>query len=242
MGREILRLADVQGDPTMLVDGELVVGSSTAFLGDLHRGLEHLDRAIASFESHGDRSRRFSLGNNPGVTSLTTSALVLWLLGYPERALERANRAVAVSAELAHPFTRAYALFHTGFLHLWRREPELVRDRASGVLEVADEHDLEIWKALGKCLLGAANTGFGLPEEGLALIRQGLDLYQGLKTPPVFWPLLLSVRAGALARSGRPRDALDLIEEAIEIAGHGRLLIAEFCVLKGDLLLALPEE
>jgi predicted ATPase len=165
------------------------------------------------------------------------------MLGFPDRALERANRAVALATELEHPFTLAYALFHTGFLHLWRREPELMRDRAVGLLDVADEHDLQIWSALGTFLLGAAKTGLGRIEEGLTEIREGIGLYQGLRTPPVFWPLLLFVRAGACARSGRPAEGLGLIDEAIEIAGQGSglTLLPEFYLLKGDLLLVLPE-
>jgi len=243
VGQEILRLADVQDDPSMRVDGHLVLGSSLALQNDLHDGLEHLDSAIALFESQGQRSRRFRLGNNPGVASFTTSALTLWMLGFPDRALERANRAVALATELEHPFTLSYALFHTGFLHLWRREPELMRDRAVGVLDVADEHDLSIWRALGTCLLGAAKTGLGRSEEGLTEIRDGIAMYQGLRTPPVFWPLLLYVKAGACARSGRPAEGLGLIEEAIEIAdeGSGLTLIPEFYLLKGELLLALPD-
>ena len=74
VGREILRLADVQDDPSMRVDGHLVLGSSLALQHDLHGGLDHLDKAIASFESQGHRSRRFRLGNNPAVACLTTSA------------------------------------------------------------------------------------------------------------------------------------------------------------------------
>jgi tetratricopeptide (TPR) repeat protein len=243
VGREILRLADAQDDPSMRVDGHLVLGSSLALQHDLHRGLDHLDKAIASFESEGHRPRRFRLGNNPGVASFTTSALTLWMLGFPDRARERATRAVTLATELEHPFTLAYALFHTGFLHLWRREPELMRDRAVGLLDVADEHDLQIWRALGTCLLGAAKTGLGRSEEGLAEISDGIALYQGLRTPPVFWPLLLFVRAGACARSGRPAEGLGLIEEAIEIAdqGSGLTLLPEFYSLKGDLLLLLPE-
>jgi hypothetical protein len=80
---------------------------------------------------------------------------------------------------LEHPFTLAYALFHIGFLHLWRREPEPMRDRAVGVLDVADEHDLEIWRALGTCLLGAAKTGLGRSEEGLTEIREGFARVSG---------------------------------------------------------------
>ncbi|HEV8420591.1 MAG TPA: hypothetical protein VGR13_04480, partial [Actinomycetota bacterium] len=53
VGREILRLADVQDDPSMRVDGHLVLGSSIALQRDLRSGLEHLDKAIAGFESEG---------------------------------------------------------------------------------------------------------------------------------------------------------------------------------------------
>ena len=155
VGREILRLAEAQEDASMRVDGHLVLGSSLAMHYDLRGGLDHLDKAIACFEAQHKPVRRFGLGNNPGVAALTTSALTLWMLGYPDRALVRANRAVALATDLEHPFTLAYTLFHTGFLHLWRREPELARDRAVSALDIADEHDLRIWMALGSCLLAA---------------------------------------------------------------------------------------
>jgi predicted ATPase/class 3 adenylate cyclase len=239
VGREILLLAEAQDDPSMRVDGHLVLGSSIALQRDLHGGLEHLEKAMACFESTGFRSGRFRLGNHPGVASFTVSALVLWMLGFPDRAAERATRAVTLAVDLGHPFTLAYALFHSGFLHLWRRELETVQDRAMRVVQVAEEHDLQIWKALGRCLLGAANTGIGRPEDGLAQIRDGLDLYHGLKTPPVFWPLLLYVQAGAYLRSGRPAEGLGMIEDAIEIAGSELTVLPELYLLKGDLLLVV---
>ncbi|HET6752362.1 MAG TPA: adenylate/guanylate cyclase domain-containing protein [Jiangellaceae bacterium] len=241
VGREILRLAERQNDTGMLVDGHLLLGANLAFQ-NLHGGLEHLDRAIGYFRSEPYRSRRFQLGNNPGVACYTTSAFVLWLLGYPDRALHRADEAVALATQLEHPFTLAYALFHSGFLHLWRREHQRVRDRAVGVLQVVEDHDFQIWRAVGTCLLGAADAGIGRTEEGLAQIRRGMDLYQGLKTPPIFWPLLLSVQAGAHARAGEAAEGLTLIDEALEIAGRGSgmTLLPEFYLLKGDLLLLLP--
>lgn len=242
VGREILRLAERQDDHSMLVDGHLVLGYNLAFLNDLHGGLEHLDRGIACFESEPQRSRPFRLGHNPGVACFTTSAFILWMLGLPGRALERANAAVALAIGLEHPFTMAYALFHSGFLHLWRREPELVRDRAVGVLDVVEDHDFQIWRAVGTCLLGAAKTAMGHQDDGMAQIREGMDLYQGLKTPPVFWPLLLYVQSGACARAGRAAEGLALIDEALEIAGRGsgKTLLPEFYLLKGDLASAGP--
>ena len=179
-----------------------------------------------------------------------TSALTLWMLGFPDRAIARANRAIALATGLEHPFTLAYALFHTGFLHLWRREPELMQDRAVSVLDVADEHDLQIWRALGYCLLGAAKSGLGQSAEGLTEVREGISMYQRLKTPPAFWALVLFLYAEACARSGRAPEglgALDqatgLIDEAIKRAGEGSgtTLLPEFHLLKGNLLLMVDD-
>jgi hypothetical protein len=226
----------------MLVDGHLVLGTSLVFLHDLHAGLGHLDKAIECFSSHPHRTHPFRLGNNPGVACFTTSSFVLWLFGYPDRALQRADEAVTLATKLEHPFTLAYALFHSGFLHLWRREPERVRDRAVGLLHVVEDHDFPVWRALGTCLLGAANAGMGEHNQGLTQIRQGLDLYQGLTTPPIFWQLLLFLQAGAHARAGTAAEGLVLIDEALEIAGRGSgmTLFPEFYLLQGDLLLAHP--
>lgn len=240
IGREIQALADRQNDPSMRVDGNLLVGATLGFLGDLNAGNEQLDAAIASFEAHHYRSPRFRLGSDPRVPCLTTSAFFLWLLGYPDRSLERADRAVALALTLEHPSTRAYALFHSGLLHLWRQEPELVRSRALGMLEIADDHDLQIWNAIGTFLLGAASTGLGEVEEGLSGIREGMNLYQGMKTPPVFWPMLLGVRAGACAGAGLTDEGLAFIDQALGLAGeNSRMpLLPELFLVKGDLLAA----
>jgi predicted ATPase/class 3 adenylate cyclase len=239
IGRELLDLAEQQDDPGLEVEGHLIVGSSVAFRGDVPTGLEHLERAISLFDPHRHQPGPLRLGPNSGVSSYTTSAFLLWLLGSPDRAVERATRAVELAGQLNHPFTLAYTRFHVGLLDLWRREFELVQARGTGVLEVADEHDYPIWKALAFALQGAAITGLGRPEDGLARIDHGIALYQGLKTPPVFWPLLLSVKAGAFALSDRPGGGLDLIDQAVEITGERNLQYPEFALLKGDLLLAL---
>lgn len=130
----------------MLVDAHLLMGTNLAFLDDLHAGLEHLDKAIAYFRSEPYPAGRYRLGNNPGVACLTTSAFILWILGHPDRAPQRANEAIAVATELEHPPSLAYGLFHAGYLHLWRREAELVPDRAESLLRLVDDHDYPIWR------------------------------------------------------------------------------------------------
>jgi predicted ATPase/class 3 adenylate cyclase len=241
VGRELLALAEHEDDLGMQVEGHLVVGSNVAFLGDFAGGLDHLDRAIALFDPERHQPGPFRLGPSAGVVSQTASALLLWLLGDPGAAVDRAARAVELARRLNHPVTLAYTLFHVGFLDLWRRELELVEQRANEVVEVAAEHDYPIWSAVGMALQGVAMTGHGNAEEGLARMEQGIALYQGLTTPPIFWPLLLSVRAQGFALGGRPGDGLPLIDEAIEMTSGTEFLYPELIVLKGDLLVAVDD-
>ena len=238
---EILRLADAQNEASMRVDGQFLVGSYTGFMGQLGPGLAHLDQAIAAFESRGYRPRRLRFGIDARVSCLTTSGFFLWLLGYPDRAVERASRAIAIAADLEHPYSHAYALFHSGFLHLWRREPEVVEDRATRALEVVEASDLPVWRALGMCLLGAATSALGRSDEGLAMMAEGLDQYRGLRTPPVFWPMIRFMQGAAFADAGTPGPGFALIDEALELGGPDDVTGTLFHVVRGDLSLLGPD-
>ena len=239
VGRQLLDLAQQQDDAGLQVEGHLRVGMNLASLGDVGRGLEHLDRAIALFDPHQHVSARFRLGASPGVVPYTASAFLLWLTGYPDQAVERAKTGLDLATQLQHPYSEAYALFHVGFLYVWQQEWELVHERATDVLRIADEHDYKVWRALALVFLGVSMTGRGQHEEGLTASDEGLGLYRGLKTPPVFWPLLLSVRARTFAMAGRPAEGVEAIDPAIELMnGRVNILYPELPLLKGDLLMA----
>jgi adenylate cyclase len=201
--------------------------------------LEHLDQALALYDPERPRVRRLRFGTNPGVTLLTVSSLLLWMIGYPDAAQQRGAESLRMAQKLNHPYTRAYALFHNGLLNLWLRNPDTVLEHAQTVLDLADEHGFQIWNAIGTCLRGAALVATGSTEAGLSLVEQGVQEYRGLKTPPVFWPLLLSLCAGAYGAAMRPLDGLALMKEAIEFetAGSARGMVSEVLILQGDLLL-----
>jgi predicted ATPase len=237
IGRQILHLAERQQDTGMLVDGHLVVGLCISSVDGIPAGLEHLDEAIVRLRAEPAQSRPFRLGNNAGATCFTTSAFFLWMLGYPDKAVGRAEEAITLATQLEHPYTLAYVQFHCGYLRLWLRQPELVRKHALQVLHFVQQYDFPIWKALGTCLLGMADAQLGRPEEGLAQVTEGIALYQERKNPPVFWPQLLAINAGAHALAGRVAEGLVLIDDALELAATADTSnIPEFSLLKGDLL------
>jgi tetratricopeptide (TPR) repeat protein len=238
---EILRLADTTDDAGMRVTGYTYLGANTGFAGQLEPGLGYLDQAIATFESSDFVPRRLRLGLDPRVSCLTTSGFFLWFLGYPDRAAERAGRAISLATALDHPYSLAYAYYHAGFLHLWRREPDVVAERAEGSLRVAETSDLPLWRALATVLLGAATSAQGRPAQGISRMMDGLDQYQGLRTPPVFWPMIRWMQAAAHVDAGTAGPGFPLIDEALEIGGSDTVLAPLFHITRGDLLLVGPD-
>jgi len=243
-GKQILNLAEQLNDVNMRVDGHLVYGYSLVFSGNLKEGMEHLEKGIANYNPKVRRSQSFRFGNNPGVTSYTTSALCLWMLGFPDRALKLTDDAILLANKLNHPFSVAYALFHTGLLHLWRGDGEMVLQRSEEALEIARKHEFQIWNAVATCLHGAALAGTGQANNGLMEFKQGIEMYSELKTPPVFWPLLLSLQAGTYILAGKPKEGLTLMEESLEIIGRdsGSPILADLYRFKGDVLLMVSPE
>ncbi len=239
IGKQILSLAERLDDPAMSMEGHLVLGYNTAFAHSMKQGLEHLEIANAAYDPELLRASRFRVGNHPGVVGRIASGLILWMMGFPDQGIRRAREAVELATSINHPYSSAYALFHTSLLHLWRGELAAAEKCSQAVLDIAGEHDFLVWQSVAACIQGAAWAGMGRPEEGARRLERGIQMYRGLKTPPIFWPQLLSLQATILGQMGGAERGLNLLEEGIRTASHwsGKSMVPEFLRLKGDLLL-----
>ena len=244
-GEQIVELAEKLNDMDIKVEGFLLLGYSIAFTGDVYKGMEFLENGIAIYKPDLHGTHSFKFGNNPGITSHTTLALCSWMVGYLDRSIKLTEKALELADKLDHPSSKIYALFHTGLLHHYRREEDIALKHAETALEIAENHDLQIWKAVVICLRGAALAGKGQVEDGMAEFKLGLEMYTELKTPPIFWPMLLLLNAGVYMQANKPKEGLDIIEEAFKIIGQttGNPLLSELYRLKGDaLLMVSPDE
>jgi predicted ATPase/class 3 adenylate cyclase len=239
-GRQLLELGEREGDPSIMIEGHYVFGAATAFSGDLDTGLPHLDTAIELHDPRVHGSARFRLGPNTGVVARVASGFLIWQGGALEMAVAQITGALEIAREIEHPYSIAYALYHNGFLALSRGRFEECLRFADELAEVANENDYVLWRTLATVLEGVSRTALGELEEGLALAEAGIDLYQGLTTPPIFWPLILGLRALVHGMAGQPQRAIELIDEAIELGGNQDVAV-EFSVYKGDFLMMIPE-
>ncbi len=239
VGRELLEIAERQDDPVLQVDANLVVGAGLAFTRHPDEGLQLLNKAVELFDPEAERSERFHLGPNPGVVALTTSAIILWVLGFPERAMERVARAEDASALLAHPATRCYALHHASLAYAQSGRVDLLAERAAEQLRLANTNEYPVWRALALVWQAVAEIGAGNVDEGIARLGRGMVLYQGETTPPVFWPTLLTIQASANAMAGRSAEGLELVDEALTFYRMDDPGWLDATILRADLLVGL---
>jgi len=227
-----LALAERQADPEIRVVGHLMLGTGLSFAGRIPDGLPELEAGVRFFEEHDYDASRFSLGPDPRVSTWTALSLLQWWQGRLDTSTQRSDAALAMARRLDHPSTTGYALYHAALLRLWRNEPAEARELAVRVIEVADEYELHIWKAVGTVIVGASAVALGTGDEGLRWVSEGLERYRGLRTPPIFWPFLLLVRAEACARAGRDTEGLASADEALALAPF----LPDLHVVRGDLL------
>jgi predicted ATPase len=139
---------------------------------------------------------------------------------------------------LDHPFTLAFALSVTAVDPLLRRDDPIYRDRISELIRLATEKGFAFYLARMMSDKGFDEVCAGRSEEGLAQMRQGLDVLQAMGTD-FHRPHFLAFLSEALARAGKPDEGLGVLSEALAFAERTgeRYLEAELHRLNGELLL-----
>jgi predicted ATPase/class 3 adenylate cyclase len=236
--RQIIEIAETENNDSMAIEGHLLYGAS--ILNRPSLALEHLDKAISLYDPANVGGSRFRLGSSPGVVARVAAGITRWRMGELDRGVELADDSVRIARDLDHPFSLSYALYHTGYLHTLRGRFDLSLECARELQRVAHDNDYQIWEALSTVIKGVSLAGSGEEGQGLELTETGVELYQGLTAPPVFWPLILSLRSFAHLRAGKLDRALPLIDEAIGMMGE-ELFFPEFLTQSGDILRSEPD-
>jgi len=231
---EALHVAERLGDAARLVGGHMALGVTLFVQGKLEPALAHFRRGFEIF----DPNMQFPNwpGSHPGVQCQFWSALISWMLGYPDRSLDELRAAVGSAETLGHPFTLAQTLCYVAFVHIFRHEPSAAADYAERALRICEERRIQNYHGLALGAHGWALGAAGESEKGLAQIGQGVNGY-GLGASQ-HW--LLTLQADAQLAIGKPEAALASVAvglKAVEKAG-GAPLEAELHRLGGEALLA----
>jgi predicted ATPase/class 3 adenylate cyclase len=239
LGERLINLAQSIHDLDLLLAAHNGLGTALPFRGELRAARAHLEQSLALYDPHKHHTRAFFYGTNLQADSLAHLAHVLWLLGYPEQALQRGYEALTVAhaQEPVHAFTLAHVANLIAVVHHLRREEGLAQERAETARRFASEHGFAAELGRGTILWGWALVLQG-QAEGLGWMRQGLAAYQATGAE-VWRPYYLALLAEAYGRGGQRAEGVRLLTEAPVVADNrgAHWWAAELYRLRGELLL-----
>jgi predicted ATPase len=238
LGEELLGLSQRQHDPTRLPIAHQALGHTLFYLGALASARKHLEQGITLVDPSQHHALAVCYGIAPGVMCLTHAAYALWMLGYPGQALKRSQEACALTQELGHPQSLAYALSTAAMLHVYRREADAAHEQADTLVTLATEQGFALWVAVGTALKGWTGVTQGHGEEGLEQMREGST--DALATGAALLRVtFLTVLADAYGKMGQIDEGLCVLTEALAAVEEGgqRPHEAELYRLQGELLL-----
>jgi class 3 adenylate cyclase/predicted ATPase len=245
LARQCFTLADRLQHPALLQEANLMLGSTLFYLGELAPARMHLEQAIALYDPQQSRSLAYSAGTHPGVTSLSFLSWTLWMLGYPNQALTRSHEALALAQELSHAYSLGFALHFASWLHIWRREVQLVREKSDAVIALASEKGFARWLGGGMVRRGWALAEQGRAQEGMAELHHGLTTWQAMGGE-LGLPSILAQLAETYNKGGRAEEGLLMVAKAMSLVNKNeeRYYEAGLSRLKGELLLQriIPDE
>jgi predicted ATPase len=242
VGEQCLALAQRAEEPALLLEAHRALGVPLFYLGELARSRFHLEQGTALYDFQQYRSHVFRYGLDPGVNCLLV-AWPLWLLGYPDQALERSREALTLAQELSHPYSLAYALQSAMRLHRFRCEVQAAREQAEALVTLSNQQGFAQWMAGGTIMCGWALTVQGQEGEGMAQMHQGLAAWQamGVEAGLPYW---LAMLAEAYGSTGQVEAGRRVLAEALALVDttEEHWWEAELHRLKGELLLALSTD
>jgi tetratricopeptide (TPR) repeat protein len=215
LAEAVLHIAERERDATRLVGGHYTLGSTLLFAGELTTALSHVEQGIALYDPANDQLLTWP-GSHPAVQCQFYRALILWICGYPEQALDQSHEALQQAQCLSHSFTLAQTTCKAALLHAFRREPVAAANRAEASIDLCRKHGVSFWLPFVRVVYGWALFWQGQAEQGLCEMQEGVKAFY---TPPrrLLVPLLLALQAEAHLKLGQSSEAYTAISEALTI-------------------------
>jgi class 3 adenylate cyclase/predicted ATPase len=238
LANQCITLAHQQHDLAHLLVAHMATGHTLFWGGEFTSAHAHLEQALILYTPQQHRSLIVRYGVSPRVQSLFHTAWTLWMLGYPDQALQRGHEAITLAHELAHPFSLAFSLSFAACVLQACREVQAVQERAKAVIALAKEQGFSHWLAHGTIMQGWAQAAQGHGEVGIVQMSQGLTAYQATGAR-LFVPYFQALVVEACGSVGQAAVGLTVLVEALAAVANigGYFYEAELHRLKGEFLL-----
>jgi predicted ATPase len=241
MSQQLLHLTQRQPDPALMLEGYVVMGSLALHRGDFITARVHLEHSLRLADTPQSSPPPFYGGFVFGIAPGTLLIRTLWSLGYADQAQQLSHDLLVLAQRAEHSLSLVYMELYAALLSQLRRDVAATRAHAHAAMACATTEGAGLRVEQGRLLWGWALAMQGDVAAGVAHIRQGWTVHQGLG-PQILRPYYLSLLAEAYGQARQPEAGLTVLAEALTLvaATEERWWEAELYRLQGALLLQLP--
>jgi predicted ATPase len=219
-----------------------IMGATLTSTGDFAGALTHHDQSLALYHPAENRPLATRFGHDTRVMVLCWRALVLWVLGYPEKALADTDHALKDAREIGQAGTLMFALANASTPHIFCGNYAAANALVDELVVLADGKGAFFWKAHRMSDKGSLLALTGKASDSAQMINSGITAFRS--TGATLWtPLYLSYLTRAYAELGQFDDAWRSIDEAMRAVETTKecLWEAELHRMAGEIALKSPE-
>jgi tetratricopeptide (TPR) repeat protein len=235
--QRIVEISHSTSQPKFAIAGNYLLGCALCCLGDLVSAHNHLAQAVGLADS---MPAPLS-GGRAKIYALAFDALVLWMLGYPDRAEASATKGVQVAEESQNKSVEAFARIQLHIVVMFRREFARALEIADRALNITTEKQLE-WLHTTISWSREACRILGRAEGSVDRAEKAFDAYFASEAK-LYKPYNCTVLAECYGVVGRIEDGISRVEQAISAMQetHERMGEPEMWRVKASLLLRLAD-
>ena len=215
--------ADEAVDPMAHIQARWALAVTTWQRGDLAHAVREMDECLRIYRPH---MHRRSAVQDPAVMCLCYSAWGQWELGFPDDALARIERALALVTQLDHHFSAGLAWGFASSVHHFRGETPQALHAAEQAIAICEQDGFMVWLAHARMMHGRMLCEQGAHAAGLAEMQAAYTLWVD-SGAQVTRPVYLAFKAEGLALAGRPDRAAECVQEALQMAERSGELFFE---------------
>jgi predicted ATPase len=227
-------LAGHSQDTKVALNWVASAGAVHYYRGNFETAVRCCERSTVYVDAEQRRAMCITFGFDPLVGVHTYLGWSLWSLGFPDRARREIEESLRLAADMAHPYTNAYALTFASAVDYWTGDWEQLERHNTDALALATKEGFAYFVATSICLEGLLRAERGRPDEGLARMRDGwerLSAIEGRATQRRF----AAEFALALAGAGHWEEAAALVSAELAEFPDARFREAELQRVRGEL-------
>lgn len=238
VAEEFAAAACAAADTTYGAVADCLLGGSHHFMGSQEAARKHLQTGVSSQELLDLRLA----GLDTRLRAIVTFSRVLWMLGFPDRAIATAQEALSLAESLNRPLSVCFAFLFTAPVFLWCGDNRATRRVLEKLMAHPNWHALPSLHATAFAILGALQIHEGEGEQGLELVRSAVARLRADRQNLLLAGAVATLAMG-LATMGHFGEALSAVEGALAEANEDAEMshFPELLRIQGEILFTRPQ-